>query len=206
MEPLTIFIRFFVVFLLSLIYGLQRQKSHKPIGFGAFILVSVGSCGLALISIAIQDNPLALLGAIVTGIGFLGAGALIRTTDKVFGFTTAASIWIFAIFGLIIGIGRYMEGLIIYSLIWVVILVDDILERRGIGSYKKKFTIYTNKIINLNTLSKIFPNGKKLISVNINKKDNQLIVSYFVEGPKNEINQLPNQIYNEPWFESCKIE
>src|SRR3990167_3502886 len=132
----TIFFRVTIVFLAALLFGVQRQRSHKPIGFGTFTFVSTGSCVLAIISLLLAPTePLPLLGAIITGIGFLGAGALIKTTDKIFGFTSAASIWVFAILGLIIGLGKYKEGFIVYSMIWITILVDGYLEHHAIGSY-----------------------------------------------------------------------
>ena|SRR5659263_171028 len=100
MELLIILLRLTLTFALSLIFGYERQRSHKPIGFGTFIFVSVGSCGLAITATILSENPLPLLGSVVTGIGFLGAGALIKTNEKTFGFTTAASVWLFAIFGI----------------------------------------------------------------------------------------------------------
>jgi putative Mg2+ transporter-C (MgtC) family protein len=117
MEISVILLRLFFTFALSCVFGVERQKSHKPIGFGAFIFVSVGACALAITATIIEpENPLPLLGAIVTGIGFLGAGALIKTSDKTFGFTTAASIWLFAIFGIINGVGEYFLGFSIYEI------------------------------------------------------------------------------------------
>ena len=105
--PFTeILVKTIFVFLLSSLYGLQRQRNHKPAGFGAFTLVAVGACALATIAVDIDlIHSIVIISSIITGIGFLGAGALIRTNDKVFGFTTASSIWFFAIFGLTIGLG-----------------------------------------------------------------------------------------------------
>ena len=72
-----ILLRFFITFILSLMFGLERQKSHKLIGFGTFIFVAMGSCGLAIAAVVMSpENPLAFMGAIVTGIGFLGASIL----------------------------------------------------------------------------------------------------------------------------------
>jgi putative Mg2+ transporter-C (MgtC) family protein len=210
MEMITIIIRFVITFILATIFGLERQKAHKPIGFGTFIFVAVGSCGLAITSIIVsEDNPLPLLGAIVTGIGFLGAGALIKTTDRISGFTSAASIWIFAIFGLAIGLGEYFIGIMLYSVIFIVFFIDSRLERRGIGSYQRKLTVITNQVINekevvelLNLAIKKF----KLMGVDINKKDNTMTMIYQIEGRKEDINKIPKQLYEKPWFNSCKID
>jgi len=147
MEFSVIILRFILTFLLASLFGLERQRSHKPTGFGTFIFVALGACGLSIVAvIAEPQNPVPLLSAIVTGIGFLGAGALIKTSDKVFGFTTAVSIWIFAIFGLVIGIGQYLVGLLMYAFVWVVILFDKYFEKRGIGSYQKRLVLHTIKL------------------------------------------------------------
>ena len=89
----TVLFRFSVAFVASFLFGFVRQRMGKPIGFGTFIFLAQGSCALALTAITLQsDNPLPLLSAIVTGIGFLGAGALFRSGERVVGFTSAATI------------------------------------------------------------------------------------------------------------------
>lgn len=203
-----IWIRLGLIFILSLLFGMVRQKLHKPIGFGTFIFVAIGSGGLALVAISIHnDNPLPLLGSIVTGIGFLGAGALIRNSDKITGFTSAASIWVFAIFGLLIGIGEYFLGLFIYGTTWIVVGIDIYLERKSIGAYQKKLTIITTKLIPASELTKVFSNYKhKLLHVEVNKIANSMVITFYVEGSKSDINHLPNLLLNQPWFGSCKVE
>jgi len=207
METLTIVIRLLAVFILSLIFGIERQRSHKPVGFGTFIFVAIGSCALAIAATIIDiDDRIIILGSIVTGIGFLGAGALIRNNDKIFGFTTAASLWIFAIFGLVMGIGQYLEGIIVYVFIWIVIIIDKILEDRGIGSYKKKITINTNKIVNEKEIFHLINTKKKLISLNLDKKNDKLSLTYLISGKRDDLNSVPQKLYEKPWFESFKVE
>jgi putative Mg2+ transporter-C (MgtC) family protein len=212
MEITEILLRFLITFVLALIFGIERQKSHKPIGFGTFIFVSVGSCGLALTAISLSqenpsENPIPLLGAIVTGIGFLGAGALIKTTDRIFGFTTASSIWLFAIFGLVIGVGNYFIGLVMYVLVWVVVFYDKHLEKKGIGSYQRRIIVSTNRIIEENEARKVIGVSKcKLIHMHIEKKDSLMHLSYLVEGGIDEIERIPGKLMQEAWFDSCKLE
>ena len=206
MDINIIILRFLIVFVLAIVFGIERQRSHKPTGFGTFIFVAIGSCGLSIIALTLNtENPLPLLGSIVTGIGFLGAGALIRTTDRIHGFTTAASIWVFAIFGIIIGVGAYVEGLIIYGLIWVVILVDNYYEKRGIGTYQRKLVLITNKIINNKEVDRLLPK-KRLLSIEIKKDSKQLILTYLIQGTKEELNLLPKVLYDQEWFGSCHLE
>ena len=127
---------------LALVFGLARQRRGKPIGFGTFIFVSVGSCSLAVVALQLSPaNPLPLLGAVVTGIGFLGAGALIRSGEKIGGFTSAATIWIMAVFGLAIGVGETEIGLVTYAAIWIVAVIDGFMEKRSLGSHQRRLTL-----------------------------------------------------------------
>ena len=208
MELVVIVVRFAVTFILSFLFGIERQYSHKPIGFGTYTFVAIGSCSLAVIAVALGfEHSIPLLSAIVTGIGFLGAGALIKTNDKIFGLTSAASIWTFAIFGLIIGIGEYTIGVILYLLIWIVVISDRLLERYGIGSYQKKVTILTQRIVNIKEVIAAAGIQKyKLLDIDIDKAHKKMTFHLYVEGKKEDINTIPDKIINQDWFEDVKIE
>ncbi len=211
MDVETILIRFGITFLLALVFGFERQRSHKPIGFGTFIFVAIGSCGLGIIALSIPaDNPLVMLGAIVTGIGFLGAGALIKATDKIFGFTTAASIWVFAIFGLMIGLGEYLMGSLTYGAIWFVVLFDRYLEAKAIGSYQRRLVITTCKLVSEKEIKDMFLRSRitkyKLITTFVEKPTTKLSKTYLIEGRKEDINKIPQNLLDKDWFESCKLE
>ena len=199
--------KFLLTFFLSLIFGLERQRSHKPVGFGTFTFVAIGSCALAITALNLYpENPLPLLSAIVTGIGFLGAGALIKTTDKIFGFTSAASVWLFAILGMVIGVGEYTTGMIIYALVWVVIVIDSRLKRRGIGSYQRKLTITTNRIIDEKEIEKEIGKNYKRTLLKVDRKNNRICACYLVEGTKEQIRNIPEKLSREKWLESFEVE
>ena len=205
---MVVIVSFAITFVLSFLFGIERQYSHKPIGFGTYTFVATGACSLAIIAVSLGfEHSIPLLSAIVTGIGFLGAGALIKTNDKIFGLTSAASIWAFAIFGLTIGIGEYTIGIILYLLIWMVVISDRLLERYGIGSYQKKVSIQTNKIVNIKEIIAAAGISKyKLLDVDIDKAHKKMTFHLYVEGKKEEINKIPDRIINQDWFEDVKIE
>ena len=212
METLTItLIKLFTAFFLSTLFGLERQRTHKPVGFGTFIFVTLGSCALGLIAVSERfPGSVSLLSAIVTGIGFLGAGALIKGTDKVFGFTTAASIWLFSILGLTIGIGEYVLGIAVYAFIWCTVIFDKYLERRGIGSFKKKLTVVTSGIfkekIIRNDLLGLYTSQNTLLNVEINKTDGEMKLTYLIQGNRENINKLISELYKQEWLKSAKID
>ncbi|MBI2107483.1 MgtC/SapB family protein [Candidatus Woesearchaeota archaeon] len=209
MEILTIALRMFVTFLFSLLIGIERQRSHKPVGFGTFIFVALGASALGVFAnINYPANEVALLASVVTGIGFLGAGALIKGSDKVFGFTTAATIWLFAIFGFMIGVGDYVLGLTIYTLVWVVLISDKYLETKEIGSHQKKLTLVTNNIIDEEKINKLldYTKRRKVLSISINKEINEMQLSYLVQGTKEDLNKMLIDLFKQKWLKSSKIE
>lgn len=208
MDTIVIIFRMLVTFILAMVFGLQRQRAHKPIGIGTYSFVAIGSSGLAITAIALgMGNPLPLLGAIVTGIGFLGAGALVKTNDKIFGFTTAASIWVFAIFGLLIGVGEYLVGGLVYASVWIVILIDSFFKEHGIGSYQKRmfFEIKSDKSKEFNELLKNFTRVK-MISIEFDKKKKTQKFEYVVECNGRKLRKVINLINELKWILSYKVE
>ena len=198
-----------LTFVLASAFGLERQRSHKAIGFGTFVFVATGSCGLGALAVLLAPSgPLPLLGAIVTGIGFLGAGALIKTGEKVHGFTSAALIWIFAIFGLIIGVGQYGIGMSIYLFVWLVILYDSYLETRGIGAYQKKLTIRSSRMIPQAEIERQLTdiNRYKLVGLEFSETDNRLSATYSIEASRETLEALTNRLAETAWFDSYTIE
>src|SRR5436309_1836278 len=140
-DPLESVFRLLLVFALAFGIGLERQIRRKPVGFGTFIFVSTGAAALAILAIDLEsDNPLTLLGVVITGIGFLGAGALIRANDRVFGFTTAALVWAMAALGVAAGAGLYLLVIVNYTIVWAVVITDRFLEGRGFGSHARIFS------------------------------------------------------------------
>jgi putative Mg2+ transporter-C (MgtC) family protein len=81
----------------------------KPLGFGTFTLVASGSCTFMLVteSLTISGTSLPIAAGVVTGIGFLGAGALIKEGPSVMGFTTASAMWLIGAAGVAFGAGYY---------------------------------------------------------------------------------------------------
>ncbi len=96
------------------IIGIEREWRGRPAGFRTNILIALGSCVFTLLSISgfplqgsnAQDSA-RIAAQIVSGIGFLGAGALLQTRNKTKGMTTAATIWLVAAIGMAVGTGSY---------------------------------------------------------------------------------------------------
>ena len=100
---------------LSGFIGYEREYRHKPAGMRTNMLVGMGTAAMTMVSIAVarfSPSPEAvdvsrIASTILTGIGFIGAGTIIRSRGHVLGLTTAASIWVVAAIGLATGMGLY---------------------------------------------------------------------------------------------------
>jgi len=115
---------------LSGLIGFERQMHRRTAGLRTHILVGLGSCLIMLTSIYVFDiyidrvslDPGRIAAGVITGIGFLGAGAIIRDREGIKGLTTAASLWVVAGLGLSVGCGFYVAGLFTTVLSLIVLL------------------------------------------------------------------------------------
>lgn len=110
--------RLLVAFVAGVIIGFDRERSGKAAGIRTQMLVCVGSALMAGISVFLGKwygnstvDPARLMAQVITGIGFLGAGVILKNGNKVSGVTTAATIWITSAVGLSIGAGLYLPAL-----------------------------------------------------------------------------------------------
>lgn len=122
--------------------GLERQLKHKPAGLRTNILICLGAAVFTVISrqMAGGQNSIARIAAqIVTGVGFLGAGAVIQDRGGIHGLTTAATIWLVASIGMACGAGLYYLAIITPVLAIGVLLGLARVDRHiGAGSRSKK--------------------------------------------------------------------
>jgi len=123
---------------LGAVIGLEREYRRKPAGLRTNILIAIGSALFTILSISMTastGDPSRVAGQIVTGIGFLGGGAILRNRDTVHGMTTAATIWVNAAIGVACGIGQYELATVTTALTLVVLVVlppiETYFERRA---------------------------------------------------------------------------
>lgn len=111
-------LRILLAFLLGALLGWERERAGRPAGLRTFMMVTAGSAAFTLVSIyGFRDlgtvrDPARVAAQIVTGIGFLGAGTIWRTTSTVRGLTTAAGIWFAAAVGMMAGAGMYLIAIV----------------------------------------------------------------------------------------------
>lgn len=122
-------LRLLLAVLLSGLVGLEREAKGRAAGFRTHILVTLGSALMMLTGIymaahyrgQMDVDPTRLAAQVVSGIGFLGAGAIIQFRDSVRGLTTAASVWAAAGIGLAVGAGFYMGAVASTGIVLVVL-------------------------------------------------------------------------------------
>ncbi len=111
----------------GVLVGLERHRRQKPAGLRTIPLISVGSTVFTLASVLLARDGHGDAGRIaaqvVTGVGFLGAGAIIHDRQTVLGLTTAASIWMVAAVGVLIGVGYVLPGMAITLLVLTMLIV-----------------------------------------------------------------------------------
>jgi len=117
--------RVMIALALGLILGAEREFRGHTAGLRTIALISAGSCmftGLGLIpQFASPVDPTRIAAQIVTGVGFLGAGSILRQGEEVKGLTTAASIWVAASIGMAVGFAYY--GVAIFTTLVVVVVL-----------------------------------------------------------------------------------
>jgi putative Mg2+ transporter-C (MgtC) family protein len=114
------------------VIGLEREIRDKPAGFRTMILIAVGAALFTILSqrmAHVTGDPGRIAAQIVTGVGFLGAGTILRERRQVVGLTTAAAIWMVASLGMGAGMGAYRMTLVAAALVLIVLLAFAQLER-----------------------------------------------------------------------------
>ncbi len=160
-------IRILTAIVLGFLLGLERELTNKYAGLRTHILVCLGACIFTIISIygfptfvdgdnvivpqatGIRDSG-RVAAQIVSGIGFIGAGAVLRNGPMIIGLTTAATLWISAAIGMTCGVGMYEVAVLTTILSVAVLTIIRVFERRFLPTSIKrakrfKVTIYCNE-------------------------------------------------------------
>lgn len=113
-------LRVVVAVLLGGFVGWEREWHRREAGIRTYGAVSLGACVFALLSthVTTGNNPHVIAAGVVTGIGFLGAGVILRDQGKVVGLTTAATLWATASIGLATGYGMYTLAVLVSLLVF----------------------------------------------------------------------------------------
>lgn len=169
---LNILFKLLLALILGAIIGFEREHKNMPAGLRTNVLVCLGAALVQIISIEIFQNyrgivnvdPARLGAQVISGIGFLGAGTIIREGASVKGLTTAAGLWVVACIGLAIGNGSYVPAIMAAILSYITLRSMKKIE--GILAKKSPY-LYIDIQID-NKPGQIGSVGKLLGSMNVN--------------------------------------
>ena len=162
----TFIIRILFCFILSILIGLERQYRHKTVGLRTNVLVSLGAFMFVCMSFNVNTADTTRIAAqVVSGIGFLGAGIILKDGDRVKGLNTAATMWCVASIGVLTASGMIIEA----AIGTLFILISNIVLRLLSQKIINKIKIQEDCILDI----KCDPNEEKIIKNLIIKLSNK---------------------------------
>lgn len=147
-DTITVSIRVGLIILFAGAVGWNREGKNHGAGFRTHILIGLASTVLMLLSIFIPEfysvaggDPSRIAAQVVSGVGFLCAGAIMKFGLTVKGLNTAASIWIVSAIGLLVGAGLYFAAFLTTVATLVILILFDLVEERYFGKYEYKILV-----------------------------------------------------------------
>jgi len=215
MNMLDIMLRLLLAIALGGIIGLEREASQKPAGLRTHILISVSAAMMMILSqlmLAGKEpaggDMLRVAAAVITGMGFIGAGTIIQSQGMVHGLTTASTLWTVAGLGLVVGSGYYLVA-ILFSVLVIAALVlfrrvEETHLKKTLYHYHLKIKDSPDILVNLRKL--IFHLGLKLAELNLKKERNVSIVSLSFSSSEEKERQFNQSLFDMGEILEIKIE
>jgi putative Mg2+ transporter-C (MgtC) family protein len=143
--------------LVGMLIGLEREYTHRPAGLRTHILVALGACAVSITgemlfthysALGAMPDPARLSAQVITGVGFLGAGTIMKEGASVKGLTTAAGVWAVACLGVTAGFGNYALALMGAVFMIFTLTIVEALQHRFIhgASTEKNFLLETTDL------------------------------------------------------------
>jgi len=151
-------LRLLCAMVVGLVIGTEREYTNRPAGMRTHILVSLGACAVMITgqlifiryhALGAAPDPARLGAQVITGVGFLGAGTILREGANVKGLTTAASLWTVACLGLAAGGGYYGVALLGMVFIFATLTIFEVLQSKlvGPGNHLACYTLTTRDMV-----------------------------------------------------------
>lgn len=149
LDFLQICLRLLCAMVVGLVIGTEREYTHRPAGMRTHILVSLGACAVMITgqllfaqysTYGATPDPGRLSAQVITGVGFLGAGTIMREGANVKGLTTAASLWAVACLGIAAGAGYYTVALAGMVFVFATLTLFEIFQNKLVGPHGRPRT------------------------------------------------------------------
>ncbi len=205
MDILETFLKLILAIALGGIIGLEREASQKPAGLRTHILICASASMMMVLSrllLAGKGDPsgdlLRIAAAVITGMGFIGAGTIIQTQGSVQGLTTAATLWTVAGLGLVVGAGYYFIAVIFAVLILATLVlfrrVEETHLKKSLYHYHLRIKDSPDFLINLRKL--IYHLGLRMAELNLKKERNVSVISLSFAASEEKEREFHQSLYD----------
>jgi len=181
--------------------GLEREIRRKPAGFRTLAIICLGSTIFTICSykLGFPDNEDRIAANIITGVGFLGAGVIFRNGFSVSGITTAATIWIAAALGMLIGIGDYTIAILALVISLVILSLMQYLQDYIDTRFQhRNYTIsYKGEFDNVELKAKLTQLNIKARNFKETRQDTQTNFEFDATGRENDLDVFNLWLKNE---------
>ncbi len=189
-------LKLFLSIVFGFVLGIERKSRSQVVGTRTLILICISSCLLCILSSYMtrengSGDGTRIAAGVVSGIGFLGGGAILRQGMNIKGLTSAAIIWATSALGMAIGTGLYFQSLFVLIAIVFLLVVLEKLEVRlfPAGKIKTLHLCFLNESVDMKELKlAIEKNGMIVCDINMSQvlASKQIILHYSVKCPKEE--------------------
>lgn len=205
MNLVDVALRLLLAIALGGIVGLERETSQKPAGLRTHILICASAAMLMILSQLMLagttysgGDALRVAAAAITGMGFIGAGAIIQSQGSVHGLTTAATLWTVSGLGLVVGAGYYVFAVLFSALILATLVlfrrVEETHLKKALYHYHLRIKDSPDILVNLRKL--IFHLGLKLAELNLKKERNVSIVKLSFSSSEEKERQFNQSLFD----------
>lgn len=195
--------------------GLERETSQKPAGFRTNILICVGSTMMMILAqllfggVGGNSNEVArIAAAVITGVGFIGAGTIIQAKGSIMGLTSAATIWAVAGLGLVIGAGYYVIAIIFSGMVILTLLFFRRIEGRPreklLYRYQLKTRAARDVILNIKKLA--LHEGIKFKEITHRKDGAESVISFSFPASEEKEEKFSQSLLSMDGIQEIKID
>lgn len=191
----SIVLKLFVASILGILIGLERELTQKWAGIKTHALVCVGSCVFTILSIygftsfnsgTVSVDPTRIAAQILTGIGFIGGGTVLKHGSSIYGLTTAATLWIAGSIGMAVGCGHY--SLAVYTSISAIIILVVVakIEKTTIKKFIKrtkifKITVTCHNSVMQGIIDWFYSNFTKILTLTVTNDNDNVEINLTLE-------------------------
>ena len=215
MDLIEVTLKLVLAVALGGLIGFERETSQKPAGFRTNILICVGSTMMMILAQLLiggeggnSDQVARIAAAVITGVGFIGAGTIIQARGSVLGLTSAATIWAVAGLGLVIGAGYYVVAIIFSGIVILTLLFFRRIEGRPrerlLYRYELKTRAAREVILNIKKLA--LHEGIKFKEITHKKEGTESIISFSFPASEEKEQKFNQSLLSMDGIQEIKID